>query len=212
MLWIIILLGYTWFFNLNLESNWKEETLIIQFVHCVCNTFGNLAPLRKSSSKKLIYRNFWVEFRKGKTCRLPQSVVKIATSLLVYILCAHCGKMKKKTPTKEIFRESNSLSSKFSSKYVIFTKFTVRVNFRDFHTSLIEFREINSHFWQKISWNQHFSRQSNLFAIYEVLTLTNKIFREINSKVISLSSKTLLSRNFCQKSGREIFSILHTVL
>ena len=126
----------------------------------LCNNFENLVPLRKSSSKKLIYRNFWVEFRKGKTCRLPQSVVKIATSLLVYILCAHCGKMKKKTPTKEIFRESNSLSSKFSSKYVIFTKFTVRVNFRDFHTSLIKFREINSHFWDKISWNQHFSRHS----------------------------------------------------
>ena len=41
-------------------------------------------------------------------------------------------------------------------------------------------------------------------------TLTEKIFRQINSLVISLV-KSLFSRNFCQKSVRENFRNFHTV-
>ena len=43
------------------------------------------------------------------------------------------------------------------------------------------------------------------------LSLTEKIFREINSLVTSLV-KTVLSRNFCQKCMRENFRNFHTVL
>ena len=44
----------------------------------------------------------------------------------------------------------------------------------------------------------------------EKFTLTQKIFRQINSLVISLV-KTLLSRNFCQKCVRENFRNFHSV-
>ena len=40
--------------------------------------------------------------------------------------------------------------------------------------------------------------------------LTKKVFREINSLVTSID-KTLLSRNFCQKSVRENYNNFHTV-
>ena len=42
-------------------------------------------------------------------------------------------------------------------------------------------------------------------------SLTEKIFREINSLVTYLV-KMLISRNFCQKSIREIFRNFHTGL
>ena len=43
-------------------------------------------------------------------------------------------------------------------------------------------------------------------------SLSPKFFREINSLVTSLSKiKTLLSRNFCQKSVRENFRNFHIV-
>ena len=42
-------------------------------------------------------------------------------------------------------------------------------------------------------------------------TLTEKIFREINSLVTCLV-KPLLSRNFCQKSVRENFPNFHSVV
>ena len=38
-----------------------------------------------------------------------------------------------------------------------------------------------------------------------------KIFRQINSLVLSLVKSTSLSRNFCQKSVRENFRNFHTV-
>ena len=44
----------------------------------------------------------------------------------------------------------------------------------------------------------------------EKFSLTEKIFRQINSLVTSLV-KSLLSRNFCQKSVRENFRNFHTV-
>ena len=45
---------------------------------------------------------------------------------------------------------------------------------------------------------------------YEKFTLTQMIFREINSLVSSFV-KTLRSRNFCQKNVRVNFRTLHTV-
>jgi len=45
----------------------------------------------------------------------------------------------------------------------------------------------------------------------EKFTVTKKIFRQINSVVFSLV-KTVLSRNFCQKSVTVNFRNFHTVL
>ena len=45
----------------------------------------------------------------------------------------------------------------------------------------------------------------------EKISLTKKIFRQINSLVTYLLVKMLISRNFCQKSVRENFRNFHTV-
>ena len=45
----------------------------------------------------------------------------------------------------------------------------------------------------------------------EKFALTEKLFRQINSLVISLV-KMLLSRNFCQRSVRERISVISTLL
>ena len=108
----------------------------------------------------------------------------------------HCGvtvwKNKKFSRTKKIFRQINSLVTYLVNQLLSrnFCQKWARENFRNFHNVVVEITETQC------------GKMKNL--------LSPKKIRQTNSLVFSLV-KTLLSRNFCQRSVTVNFRNFHTV-
>ena len=107
--------------------------------------------------------------------------------------CAQCTlwNIRKFTLTdlSQKFREINVFTNKVTKELISRENISVRENFAFFHAVQCATHTL---------WKKH------------KISLTQNIFREINSLVTSLI-KTLLSRNFCQKTLRVNFGNFHTV-